>query len=251
MRAFFVQRPLAGALALVAGWLAFVIAGALALSALLPEVPGYGSGVSQSLILILLAAVLLVALLAALDWWRLAGLVRPVEWRDARLLIIPAVALFLPLVGGVRPLAPDVLAVLLVGYLATGFVEEGLYRGLILGLLRPTGIWRAVLISALLFGLAHLSNVLLRGNPGLVGLQAFGSAVGGVGMAALRLRTRTIWPLILLHAFSDLFLQLGQLPIPLVSAVHETVLLVYGVLILWRRGGVPAEASPGREVAGA
>ncbi len=43
----------------------------------------------------------------------------------------------------------------------------------------------------------------LRGNPGLIALQALGAATGGVGMAALRLRT--IWPVIGLHAATICF----------------------------------------------
>jgi Type II CAAX prenyl endopeptidase Rce1-like len=60
-------------------------------------------------------------------------------------------------------------------------------------------VWQAVLISSVLFGLAHLGNSALRGFSVIVALQAFGAAVRGIGFAALRLRTNTISPPILIH----------------------------------------------------
>jgi membrane protease YdiL (CAAX protease family) len=63
-------------------------------------------------------------------------------------------------------------------------------------------------------------------------LQAFGAAIQGVGFAALRLRTNTIWPLIVIHGLHDLFLQLSTLPIPLLEAFIETALCIYGVVLL-------------------
>ncbi|MFN8498424.1 MAG: CPBP family intramembrane glutamic endopeptidase [Anaerolineae bacterium] len=232
MKSFFETRPVVGSVILWAAWVLFVTLGALVLAAFVPGLPGYGAGVSASLVLILVGVVLVAGLLAAFRWWRMAGFVGLSQWRDLRLLWLPLLTLPLPLLGGLRPLERSALGILIVGYLATGFVEEGLYRGAILGLLRPTGIWRAVILSSLLFGLAHLGNILLRGNPSLVALQALGSATGGVGLAALRLRTRTIWPLIAIHALNDLFLQMGTLPVPLVDAAHDIILLVYGIYLL-------------------
>ncbi len=232
MKAFFETRPVAGSVILWGAWLAFVTLGALILAALVPDLAGYGTGVSASLVLVLVAVVLVAGLLAAFRWWRMAGFVGLSKWRNLHLLWLPVLTLPLPLLGGLRPLEPAVLGSLIVGYVATGFVEEGLYRGAILGLLRPSGIWRAVLISSLLFGLAHLGNIALRGNPGLIALQVLGSATGGIGLAALRLRTRTIWPLIAIHALNDLFLQMGTLPVPLVDAAHDIILLAYGIYLL-------------------
>jgi len=83
-----------------------------------------------------------------------------------------------------------------------------------------------------------------RAGLGTLGLsliilaQAFGAAVQGVGLAALRLRTHALWPLIPLHALHDLFLQLGNLPIPLVEVPIDTVFLVYGIILLRRRSRV-------------
>jgi len=232
VKAWFEEHPLPAALIIWAANIVFVLAGSAVLSLLLPNVPGYGRGLSQSLILVLIGVLLVAALLAGFGWWRFAGFTHPREWRDLRVLWLPVLILILPFVRGVNPLPRRELVTLLVGYTATAFFEEGLYRGAILGLLRPKGIWASVLISSLLFGLSHFSNIALRGNPALIALQALGAATGGIGLAAIRLRTRSIWPSIGLHAVHDLFFQLSRLPIPLVDAANSIILMLYAIYLL-------------------
>ena len=67
----------------------------------------------------------------------------------------------------------------------------------------------------------------------------------GVGLAALRLRTNTIWPLIAIHALHDLSLQLGTLPIAAVEAPISTIICVYGIYLLRGGRGEPAPPSAG------
>ena len=117
---------------------------------------------------------------------------------------------FIPLLAGFRPV--DALATLIVGYALTGFMEEALWRGLVLRVLRPTGPLPAVLFGSLLFGASHLANVLFRDNVTLVAAQAVGAFCFGVGYAAIALRIGTIWPLMVLHALTDLFAAVGALP---------------------------------------
>src|SRR5690606_13570026 len=90
-----------------------------------------------------------------------------------------------------------------------GFFEEALTRGLVLYLLlvawrsRPNGVVEAVLVSSVLFGLAHFLNV-FAGAAMTATLIQVGYAIGfGVGFAALLLRTNTIWIGIVLHALVD------------------------------------------------
>jgi membrane protease YdiL (CAAX protease family) len=245
--------PLRTSLVLEAFFVALTLLGAVALRAAFPSLPGYSvRGPSQSLVLVLVAAALLLALIAALRWWRLAASTRPAEWRDLHLYWLPIALLAVPVIRGIRAVPLGALGVLVVGYAATAVFEEGLWRGVILGLLRPTGVWQAVLISSVLFGLAHLGNSALRGFSVIVALQAFGAAVQGIGFAALRLRTNTIWPLILIHMLHDLFLQMGNLPIAAVDAPIATILAMYGILLLRGRRDLAtpdgdADAPAGRQ----
>jgi membrane protease YdiL (CAAX protease family) len=239
---------LATVLILEAAFLTLVILGAPVLQALFPSMPGYSvRHVSQSLVLVLIAMAGVLILIATMGWWRLAGFTRPREWRDPHLYWLPAVLLLLvPLVAGAHAVPPDALAMLLVAYLATACYEEAMWRGVQLGLLRRTGIWRAVLVSSVLFGVAHLGNSLLRGLSVIVFAQAFGAAVQGIGLAALRLRTNTIWPLIALHALGDLVLQIGNLPIAMIEPPIDTAMAIYGVILIRRltRHERPTDAAP-------
>jgi hypothetical protein len=66
--------------------------------------------------------------------------------------------------GGFRPVEPHAIGLLVIAYVATAVFEEGFWRGLVLGVLRPTGLWRAVLISSLLFGLGTWAIQLCAGS---------------------------------------------------------------------------------------
>jgi len=247
MTAVWRRHPLATVLGLEVGAIALTVVGALALSTLRPGLPGYSvTGPSQSLILVIVLCVAVLTIIGVMGWWRLAGYTRPSQWRALHLYLLPVALLAAPFAAGWHPLPADALGVLLLAYTATAVFEESLWRGAILGLLRPTGLWRAVLLSALLFGLGHLANSALRGLSLIILAQAFGAAVQGVGLAALRLRTHTLWPLIPLHALHDLFLQLGNLPIPLIEVPIDTVFLVYGIILLRRRSRALTNSDPHR-----
>ena len=229
------SRPLTSAVTLELLALAITIGGAALLAAVMPDLPGYSlTGPSQSLLLVIVLAALVLGLVAVLRWWRSAGYTRPSEWRDLHLYWLPVVLLFAPFVAGVRLPSLAIFGTLLLGYLATAVFEETLWRGVILTVLRPLGIWPAVLLSSLLFGLGHLGNSSLRGFSVMILAQAFGAAVQGVGLAAVRLRTNTIWPLIAIHAVHDLFLQMGHLPVALVEVPIDTIFLIYGIVLLRR-----------------
>ena len=172
-----------------------------ALAGIAAEAFGAG-GMQGAFVALCFDTVLVAVVLTALGWWRAAGFNRPARWRNLRLLWIPAAALIvLPLVSGVHTLAPTTAGFLVVAYALTGFTEEAWYRGLLLRVLGPIGPRRAVFLSAALFGAAHLVNLMFRANPFLVFAQAIGAFSEGVGLAALRLRMNTIWPLIVLHGF--------------------------------------------------
>jgi membrane protease YdiL (CAAX protease family) len=97
------------------------------------------------------------------------GLV-PTDWNSSR--IVPF-ALFLLSVSVVAPI-----------------VEELTYRGIGFSLLAPYGVWVAILVTGVLFGLAH---GLLEALPILA---AFGVVLGWI-----RARTSSIYPCMALHGF--------------------------------------------------
>ena len=94
---------------------------------------------------------------------------------------------------------------------AIGLAEELTFRGLIQNVLADAfgrdsrrGVWSTVIVSGLVFGLVHLSNILSGVSvPGAV-MQALSAASVGVYLGAVYARCGTIWPLVALHGINDL-----------------------------------------------
>jgi len=76
------------------------------------------------------------------------------------LFVLPVAVTLLPLADGITVTAPEALLAFAGVPLAVGFVEETIFRWLILTALIPEGILRAVLASSAMFAALHLLNVL-------------------------------------------------------------------------------------------
>ena len=70
-------------------------------------------------------------------------------------------------------------------------------------------IWKAILLSCILFGLIHALNVFLTGDLTAALLQAVAALMSGVLFMALRIRTGSLYPLIIVHALWDFSLFVG------------------------------------------
>ncbi len=184
-------------------------------------------------------------LLAWTGWWREVGFTPRREWRQPWL-ALPFVAVALvQLVGGVIvepiPLATNVVlsgatavAFLVVAQLVVGISEEAFARGFALRALLPRGVVFAVVLSAVLFGLLHSTRV-FTGEPAvLVAFQVTFAAIDGFALAALRLRTNTLWLGIGIHALFNFTIGLA----PTTTAMRVLLffsyvaLLGYGVYLL-------------------
>lgn len=183
-------------------------------------------------------AVSVALVLTVFRLWRRAGFVPWQEVRGRHLFAVPAILVLFPLAAGFGPVDAGSVGVLLLGYALTGFAEEGFFRGIMLEVLRPLGPMRSAALSSVLFGAVHLSNILIRGNAAVIIAQAVGAACFGFGYAALRLRTGTLIPLILLHFLTDVFLQIGALPLIPVAVAQDVVLLGLGLVLLFRRNNL-------------
>lgn len=224
-RAWIAQHPLLAACVTFVVYLIISTALGLAAMALFPQFR------PEFVALIVLSALVALAL-TVLGGWRAAGLNAPHEWRALGLLWVPfAIVLILPFLMGVKTTDWGTFFYLVVGYALTGFMEEGLMRGIVLHMLKPLGVNRSVVISSLLFALIHVGNLLYR-NPFIVLAQMVGAFVHGVGLASIRMRTNTIWFVVILHALHDLFLQYSNFPVIPLDVVQVTLLMLYGIYIL-------------------
>jgi membrane protease YdiL (CAAX protease family) len=151
-------------------------------------------------------AVLAIVLLTALRAWRKVGFRAPTRLRDLRLYwlplfpVLPAVPAAIIGISAMRP--GDIIYFLVLACLI-GFVEEVFFRGVMLQALAPTGLWKAAILSAVVFGAMHLLNLLFGADLAATLLQSAYAAALGFGFAAVTLRTGILWPLIVIHALID------------------------------------------------
>lgn len=187
--------------------------------------------------IVIIALSILVAIgLTLLGWWKVAGFNGLSAWRSLPLAWVPwGIVMVLPFLQGFKSSSWGTFFYLLIAYALTGFTEEGLMRGIVLRILQPLGVTRSVVISSLLFGLMHVANLLYR-NPFIVLAQMVGAFVHGIGLAAIRLRSNTIWLVVILHGVHDLLLRYTNFPpIPL-DVVQVTLLMLYGIYLLREPG---------------
>jgi membrane protease YdiL (CAAX protease family) len=191
-----------------------------------------------------LAALFALALLQVSSRRREAGLCAPRPWKTLWLvwppLLYALLMLLLAWAGGWPQ--PRVLLIVACNAALVAISEELMFRAILLqGMLERYAVWPAVLISSALFGLAHTGNGLATGDVSGALWQAIAAALQGVGYAAIRLRTRSIWPMVLVHGLWDYALVTATLPnpaedgasiLPYVALLAVLPLCLYGVYLL-------------------
>jgi len=146
-----------------------------------------------------MSALLAVVLLTGLGWWREAGFDRPSRMRNPLLLLFPLLVCALSFLGGVGIRGPALFASALLSILIVVFAEEALYRGIFWRALAPKGVVRAMVVTSLLSSALFLvGSSPVAPWPETVYLSVL-TFCTGFTYAALRWRTASIWPPILLH----------------------------------------------------
>ena len=199
--------------------------------------PGGGDtgALIRRLVAVLVIGAAAVIVVARAKAWRASAAAGPASWRDTRLLLVPALVALAPLATGLDMPATSTVAVLVMGYTATGIFEEVWHRGVVLDALRPVGLRRAAVIGGALFGASHLTNVAF-GQPLAVSLaQSVGAFCFGVGFSILRWRTNAVWLLVAIHAVGDLMFQITNLHGGALWGVlvgHDIAMLLWGLWCL-------------------
>ena len=97
----------------------------------------------------------------------------------------------------------------LLSMMMVGVAEEFVFRGVIAQTLLEHygtsrgGIWKACIVSGLLFGAGHLTNI-LGSEPFGVLMQCLFAAALGVLFAAIYFRTGNLWVTVFLHGMMDI-----------------------------------------------
>lgn len=98
----------------------------------------------------------------------------------------------------------SVMIWVLINTLLVGFSEELMFRGVMLRSFRTRfSIWPAVILTSLAFGAVHSLNIFTTGEVAQSLIQSCAAALSGLIFIALRLRTGSIWPPMLLHGLWD------------------------------------------------
>lgn len=119
-----------------------------------------------------------------------------------------------------------------------GMNEEILMRALVLNVLREKygkdkqGEMRAILWSALIFGLIHLPNIFFM-SPITVVVQAINAASAGVLFAVIYLKSGNFWANVLIHMIVDfLSLFVGQCFISGASVLSVELTVISGLVMV-------------------
>lgn len=178
-----------------------------------------------------LAALFSLLLVLASDRRRAVGLYPPQPLKTFWLVWPPLLYALLMLLlawAGGWP-APRVLLIVAGNTALVALSEELMFRAILLhGLLQRHAVWPAVLISSALFGVVHTVNGLATGDFSGALWQAAAAAMQGVGYAAIRLRTGSVWPMVLVHGLWDFALVTAMLADPLDGTVS---VLPYAALL--------------------
>jgi len=141
-----------------------------------------------------------------LGWVAKSGFKRELKalhlyWYPVLLAMVPVL-----LYGSIHvPTGP--LAFYTAALLFTAISEETLARGVMITALLKKGAWTAILVSAGLFSVGHLTNLVFS-DPGFVKMMEVLLATFGFAVlyGAMFIRTGNILPLIVLHMLHDYFL---------------------------------------------
>lgn len=153
-----------------------------------------------------IAAILFLAAAIAAFRWRDIGLNAPRAARSLLLLWFPGlyivVFLGLLLFVGLPPLGA--VFPILVGTALAGVSEELACRGVLYqGLRSRLSVWPALLLSTALFGAGHLLNGFVLGNFTVAGVQSIAAFMTGISFMAIRIRTGSLYPGMVLHGLWD------------------------------------------------
>jgi membrane protease YdiL (CAAX protease family) len=180
--------------------------------------------------------IILVIIVSKLGWWQEIGFRKP-ERPTNLLLFLPALALTIGnLTFGIAITQGTALLIFAFLAVTSGFVEEVIFRGLMLRAFLPKGEWKAVLITTAAFGLTHLVNVMAGYDPVYAVIQVCYALSIGFGFGVMVIKGRAIWPLIIAHALGNFFafINNGQIGTQLyvVSLTYIVLFTGYGFYLM-------------------
>jgi membrane protease YdiL (CAAX protease family) len=251
------NKRLAISLAAFVGWLLITVVGGKIHTGEAPLLQAVTRGLGWPFLL----AALFLLTFVVWQQWRDVGLNRLAPVRSLVLTWLPMIyivaGLGLAVVFGLPP--AGVLLWILFNTFLVGLSEELMFRGVLLQAFRRTvSIWPAVALTTLAFGAIHILNVFMTGELRPALIQSAAAALSGLLFIALRLRTGSLWPSIIVHGLWDFATfaiaaarsgeaQAGSSGGPMTAMTFVPILLVlpnalYGLWLMRRIGQTHAQA---------
>jgi membrane protease YdiL (CAAX protease family) len=251
------QRPLLSAILIVSLYALWFIIPMLFKEAVPHKDMGVGiSGALKEWSAELITASVLALIISLLGWWKNIGFQKIAKGGVKFLLpIFILIGLMLTLAASSDTShtwflgfdTPTQLLELLAIVLLLGFVEEGIFRGVLFyGLSTKLTPFYTVIISAITFGLFHFVNIAAGAALGDTISQVMHAMSMGFLYAVLRLRIHAIWPLMIMHGLWDfsLFVLQSTLQAETTSTGESSAIitglaisvpsLMYGSYVYWR-----------------
>lgn len=163
------------------------------------------------------------------------GLREPVSARSLLLLWVPVVylAVMLFFASASTPLPLRTAVIVIANTIMVGMSEELMFRGILFeGLLTRLRIWPAALLSSVAFGVVHVLNGLATGQWIDASIQALSAFMLGIGFMAIRIRTGSLYPMMIVHAIWDVLL-IWQVMAPGEDAQAREPLGGYDITPIW------------------
>ncbi|MCR4870628.1 MAG: CPBP family intramembrane metalloprotease [Atopobiaceae bacterium] len=177
---------------------------------------------------IIVAAVLILLFHACFHWDKsFSGIA--LAWPA---LIVVAWNIVYHLMEGAGFVAASAIPGAILAGLAPGLFEEVIFRGIIIDRMRASGksVWYSLIVSALLFALVHLTNIVGMSLANVL-VQVAYSLVIGLFLGAVYLASDDIAAVILAHASIDISNQVFATSPNVSSAVMVVVFLVVLVVL--------------------
>ncbi len=219
------QRPFIFVLLVLLGWIGLVTIISTIVSALF-QVSVISS--TNQRVSTLAATLIILLFVLRLGWLHQIGLMNLGTWGTWGITLL--LAMYLVITGfyaffndisfNFSMVSSEETRTILVSQLIVGFVEETIFRGIILfALVRiwgatKRGVLAAVVVQGVLFALLHSLQIIGGGIPASVIINVVSTFVLSLWIGVLVLKVKTIWPAIVLHTIANASLYLKALESP-------------------------------------
>jgi len=129
----------------------------------------------------------------------------------------------------------DLLLMFMMQMLIVAFIEETVFRGILLHILLPKGNLTAVWISSILFAVTHALQLIGGQSVEDTIIQIIYALLVGLVLALLIVDGQSIILTILFHGFNNFFNFMGNAESSMLTTYIIIIVLGVYMLILWRR----------------